>query len=94
MISNINKDISSSKIISFAYDTRVYTNITSIYRLKCLFCNLYKSLQSVYTISCSLMNRAIITLNLINQATISKVTTIIVSKIIKHEQRRKYCAIL
>ena len=26
-----------------------------------LFCNLFKSLQSVYTISCSLMNRAIIT---------------------------------
>ena len=30
VISDINKDISSSKIISFAYDTRVYTNITQI----------------------------------------------------------------
>ena len=30
MISDINKDISSSKIISFADDTRVYTNITQI----------------------------------------------------------------
>ena len=30
IISDINKDISSSKIISFADDTRVYTNITQI----------------------------------------------------------------
>ena len=30
MISDINKDILSSKIISFADDTRVYTNITQI----------------------------------------------------------------
>ena len=30
MISDINKDIVSSKIISFAADTRVYTNITHI----------------------------------------------------------------
>ena len=30
MISDINKDILSSKIISFANDTRVYTNITQI----------------------------------------------------------------
>ena len=30
MISDINKDILSSKIIRFAYDTRVYTNITQI----------------------------------------------------------------
>ena len=30
MISDINKDISSSKIISFADDTSVYTNITQI----------------------------------------------------------------
>ena len=30
MISDINKDIMSSKIISFADDTRVYTNITQI----------------------------------------------------------------
>ena len=29
MISDINKDILSSKIISFADDTRVYTNISS-----------------------------------------------------------------
>ena len=50
--------------------------------------------QLIYTISCSLMNRAIITLNFYNQATRSKVTTIIVGKFIKHEQRRKYCAIL
>ena len=55
-----------------------------------IFCHLLKSLQLVYTITCSLMNRAIITLNFYNQATRSKVTTIIVSKFIKHEQRRKY----
>ena len=30
MITNINKDILSSKVISFADDTRVYTNITQI----------------------------------------------------------------
>ena len=30
LISDINKDILSSKIISFADDTRVYTNITQI----------------------------------------------------------------
>ena len=30
MIFDINKDILSSKIISFADDTRVYTNITQI----------------------------------------------------------------
>ena len=30
MISDINKDILSSKIISFADDTRVYVNITQI----------------------------------------------------------------
>ena len=30
MISDINKDILASKIISFADDTRVYTNITQI----------------------------------------------------------------
>ena len=30
MISDINKDILSSKIIRFADDTRVYTNITQI----------------------------------------------------------------
>ena len=30
MISDINKDIMSSKIISFADDTRVYTKITQI----------------------------------------------------------------
>ena len=30
MISDINKDISSSKIISFTDDTRVYTNITQL----------------------------------------------------------------
>ena len=30
MISNINKDLLTSKIISFADDTRVYTNITQI----------------------------------------------------------------
>ena len=30
MISDLNKDILSSKIISFADDTRVYTNITEI----------------------------------------------------------------
>ena len=56
----------------------------SIYRLKIVFCNLFKSLQSVYTISCSLMNRAIITLNFNNQATRSKVT-IIVHKFFEHE---------
>ena len=30
MVSDINQDILSSKIISFADDTRVYTNITQI----------------------------------------------------------------
>ena len=54
------------------------TLFNSIYRLKFLFCNLYKSLQLVYTISCSLMNRAINTLNFYHQATRSKVKTIIV----------------
>ena len=32
--------------------------------------------------------------NFYNQATSSKVTTIVMCTIIKHEQRRKYCAIL
>ena len=59
----------------------------SIYRLKYFY--FFKSLQAVYTISCSLLNRAILTLNFYNQAR-SKVTVIIVRKFIKHEQRRKY----
>ena len=50
--------------------------------------------QSVYTISCSLMTRTIITLHFCNKAIRSKVTTIIVCKVIEHEQRIKYCAIL
>ena len=61
---------------------------SSIYRYKYLY--FFKSLQSVYTISCSLLNRAILTLNFYNQATRSKVTAIIVCKFIKHDQRRKY----
>ena len=61
----------------------------SIYRLK-YFCHFFKSLQSVYTITCSLMNRVIITSNIYKQAARLKVTTIIVHTFIKHEQRRKY----
>ena len=36
MISDINKDIVSFKVISFADDTRVYTNITQIENSDCL----------------------------------------------------------
>ena len=63
---------------------------SSIYRLKYFYFYFFKSLQSVYTISCSLLNRAILTLNFYNQATRSKLTAIIVHTFIKHEQRRKY----
>ena len=44
-------------------------DVIGIYILKILFSNLFKSLQSVYTISYNLMNRAIINLNFYNQAT-------------------------
>ena len=64
-----------------------------IHKLNRTTCNIYGlkyCYQSVYTISCSLLNRAILTLNFYNQVTRSKVTAIIVRKCIKHEQRRKY----
>ena len=44
MISDINKDISSSEIISFVDDTRVYTNITQIKNSN----SLHTYLNSIY----------------------------------------------
>ena len=64
----------------------VVVSVGSIYRLK-YFCHFFKSLQSVYTIARSLMNRVIIILIFFyNQATRSKVTTIIVRNFFSSSQ--------